>query len=58
MELITAGIPASMSLPTAEYGTGNPDINLGELKSEMLGHGRSLETITLRNIRYYDYTDT
>ena len=28
MELITAGIPASMSLPTAGYGTGNPDINL------------------------------
>ena len=28
MELITAGLPASMSLPTAGYGTGNPYINL------------------------------
>ena len=28
VELITAGLRASMSLPTAGYGTDNSDINL------------------------------
>ena len=28
VELIAAGLPAPMSLMTAGYGSGNPDINL------------------------------
>ena len=50
MDLITAGLPESMCLPTSGYRTGNPDINMENWKSEMLGHGRSLEDHNITQI--------